>query len=231
MHDVSMHRFALVAILVTTAHAETLDARFVPAIRAAAQGYAKWGRVDERPNIAPGLCRAPMPGDYGSTGDVRLTRADDDSPHGKKLYYLYASARTAYLGLVAKDAPLPVGFAIVKQSWTPRSASKAEIDERERVAREHERTLQMSERYVQSGRSWVVADGHYLVADKQRDLFVMTKVGAGNGTDAGWVYGTVAPDGSVTSAGRVTRCMGCHEAASHERLFGLAKEPAPSAGY
>jgi hypothetical protein len=219
-----MHRFALVAVLVTTAHADTLEARFVPAIRAAAQGYAKWRRVDERPNIAPGLCRAPMPGDYGSTGDVRLTRADDVSPHGKKLYYLYASARGAYLGLADKAASLPVGFAIVKQSWTPRSASKAEIDQRERVTREEEQALQMSERHVQLGRSWIVADGHYLVPDKQRDLFVMTKVGAGNGTDAGWVYGTVAPDGTVTSAGRVARCMGCHEAAPHERLFGLASE-------
>ena len=226
-----MHRLALVALLVTTAHAETLDARFVPAIRAAAQGYAKWGRVDERPNIAPGLCRAPLPGDYGSTGDVRLTRADDDSPHGKKLYYLYASAKRAYLGLAAKDTPLPVGFAIVKQSWSPRSASKAEIDERERVARQQNEAPPMVGSYVRPGRGWVVADGHYLIPERPRDLFVMTKVATGKGTDAGWVYGTVAPDGSVTSAGRVARCMGCHEAAPHERLFGLAKEPAPVGGH
>jgi hypothetical protein len=219
MQHLSMHRFALVAVLVTTAHADTLEARFVPAIRAAAQGYAKWGRVDERPNIAPELCRAPMPADYGSTGDVRLTRADDDSPHGKKLYYLYASARAPYLGLAAKDAALPVGFAIVKQSWAPRSASKAEIDER---ARQQDRSAMSALQATRQGTSWVVADGHYLVPDKQRDLFVMTKVGAGNGTDAGWIYGTVAPDGMVTSAGRVARCMGCHEAAPHERLFGLA---------
>jgi hypothetical protein len=226
MHHISMRCFALVAVLVTTTHAETLDARFVPAIRVAAQRYTKWGRVDERPNIAPELCRAPMPRDYGSTGDIRLTQAGDDSPHGKKLYYLYASARDAYLGLAVKDAPLPVGFAIVKQSWAPRSALKAEIDDRERAMRD-QRGQETSRRNVRPGKSWVVADGHYLVPDKQRDLFVMTKVGPGDGTDAGWIYGTVAPDGSVTSAGRVARCMSCHEASPHERLFGLANEATP----
>ena len=54
----------------------------------------------------------------------------------------------------------------------------------------------------------------------------MTKVGAKDGADDGWVYGTVAVDGSVTSAGRVASCMGCHdESATHERLFGLAPPP------
>jgi hypothetical protein len=43
---------------------------------------------------------------------------------------------------------------------------------------------------------------------------------------AGWVYGTVAPDGTVTSAGRVASCMGCHTpSAKHERLFGLPPAP------
>ena len=41
------------------------------------------------------------------------------------------------------------------------------------------------------------------------------------GSDAGWVYGTVTPDGRVTSAGRVASCMGCHVDAPHERMFGL----------
>jgi hypothetical protein len=48
----------------------------------------------------------------------------------------------------------------------------------------------------------------------------MTKVAARAGTDAGCVYGTVAPDGTVTSAGRVASCMGCHvRDAKRERLF------------
>jgi len=44
------------------------------------------------------------------------------------------------------------------------------------------------------------------------------------GTDDGFVYGTVTPDNKrVTSAGRVARCMGCHDNAPHERLFGLKR--------
>ena len=47
------------------------------------------------------------------------------------------------------------------------------------------------------------------------------------GTDAGWIYGTLTPDGkTVTSAGRVQRCMDCHDVAPHDRLFGLQKTKA-----
>ena len=56
-----------------------------------------------------------------------------------------------------------------------------------------------------------------------KDLFVIAKVGPQDGTDESWIYGTVAVDGTVTSAGRVASCMGCHDHdAAHERLFGLA---------
>ena len=53
-------------------------------------------------------------------------------------------------------------------------------------------------------------------------------------TDAGWVYGTVTADlQTVTSAGKVASCMGCHKNAPHERLFGLAERqempPGPGA--
>jgi len=56
-------------------------------------------------------------------------------------------------------------------------------------------------------------------------LFVVMKLAPDTpGSDQGWVYGTVAPDGqTVTSAGRVQSCMECHSSASYERLFGLAK--------
>ncbi|HEV7559020.1 MAG TPA: cytochrome P460 family protein, partial [Kofleriaceae bacterium] len=58
----------------------------------------------------------------------------------------------------------------------------------------------------------------------KKDLFVMTKIGGDkSGSDDGWIYGTVTPDGVVTSAGRVETCMHCHDdQATHERLFGIA---------
>ena len=41
------------------------------------------------------------------------------------------------------------------------------------------------------------------------------------GTDEGWVYGTVSPDGkAVGAAGRVASCMKCHAEAKSDRLFG-----------
>jgi hypothetical protein len=53
-------------------------------------------------------------------------------------------------------------------------------------------------------------------------LFIMMKLDpATPDTDHGWVYGTVAADRvTVTSAGRVASCMGCHESAGFDRLFG-----------
>jgi hypothetical protein len=63
-------------------------------------------------------------------------------------------------------------------------------------------------------------------AAKPAGLFIMTKLKPdAPGTDEGWVYGTVAPDGkTVTSAGRVESCMNCHRDAKHDRLFGFPKE-------
>ena len=51
-------------------------------------------------------------------------------------------------------------------------------------------------------------------------LFVMARVDS-KASDAGWIYGTVNREGTVTSAGRVESCMGCHVDAPHGRLFGL----------
>src|SRR5712691_9049689 len=93
-------------------HAPVLDPDHVAAIRGAAAAYTKWGRVDARPNLAPTLCRAPLPQDFGEPSHVRMSGADD-APHGKKLYYLWASDKDGYLGAAA----LPTGFSIVKESF------------------------------------------------------------------------------------------------------------------
>jgi hypothetical protein len=192
------------------------DARHVDAIRAAAKGYATWGRVDERPNIAPGLCAAPRPQDYGAPARVRRSEADD-APHGKKLYFLYASEPRRYLD---KDAALPVGFSIVKESF-------AAVPTKDAPAPEVRDTLSTG---VPPPVTTVVDDdGTRLKLGARKDLFVMVKVGEDvQGSDGGWIYGTVAPDGTVTSAGRVATCMGCHdEAAAREKLFGLRPPPKP----
>jgi hypothetical protein len=177
-----------------------VDARFALAIRAAAKQYQKWGRVDERPNVAPLLCDMPRREHYGSKGQVRMSEAEE-SPHGKKLYYLWASDRAAYL-----KTEVATGFAIVKESFaampatTKRAANPPGFEEPLHDTIDHE--------------------GKRLTTGAAKGLYVMTKVG-GDGTDDGWIYGTITTDGVVTSAGRVATCMGCHEEAPHGRLFGL----------
>lgn len=190
-----MQRPAAIAILTLSTLASTLagaephevDARYTAAIQKAAAAYGKWGRVDERPRLAPTLCAAVAP-EQAAPSPPQLSQAEA-GPHAHKLYYLWASDRSGYRALGTEhEQTLPVGFSIVKQSFSVKRGANDQ-----------------------------------LVPDRPRDLFVMTKVAASaiDGSDDGWVYGTVAPDGSVTSAGRVGRCMGCHDDATHERLFGL----------
>src|SRR4051812_45873186 len=84
--------FASVALAAPAFAEPTVDARHVDAIKRAAGAYASWGKVDDRSRLAPTLC-APPP----SPARVRLSAASAESPHGKKLYYLWASDRAKYL--------------------------------------------------------------------------------------------------------------------------------------
>ena len=102
---------------------QPVDARFASAIRAAAKPYQQWGRVDERPNVAPMMCDMPRPEHYGSKGQVRMSEAEE-SPHGKKLYYLWASDRAAYIKTEVKT-----GFAIVKESFAAMPGTKKPLSE------------------------------------------------------------------------------------------------------
>jgi hypothetical protein len=210
-----MHRvLALTLLFATTAYAGP-DARHVDAIRTAATAYKKWRRVDETPNFAPVLCRSPLPKDWGTQSHIRMSAADD-APHGRKLYYLWASDKKLYLD---GKSTLPVGFTIVKESFDA-VPSKPSTEPSKQV------DLQQTMGDLPPIDSMVTSKGEHFRTGKPKDLFIMTKVGDLPGSDAGWIYGTVAPDGTVTSAGRVANCMGCHvESATHERLFGLTAAP------
>ena len=183
-----------------------LDARYVDAIRAAGAAYTKWGRVDELPRQAPTDCAAPSANPEGKASRVRVSEADAESAHGEKLYYLWASDRAAYLANTAAA----VGFAIVKEAFAAvpavNASNPAPSPDYGRVPLPIRTTS---------------IDGKQVAVGAPAGLFVMTKVAATEGTDAGWVYGTIAPDGTVTSAGRITSCIACHVDATHERLFGL----------
>jgi hypothetical protein len=164
---------------------------------------------------APALCRAPIPYQDFRPGEARPSASTDKGTHGQKLYFLFALRREAYLNVAAK--PQPDGQVIVKESWTAKEAT-----EEERTA-----FLRRDITSYAEGVPFARRDGKLYRTDKQGELFIMFKTADQPDTDQGWVYGTVTPDGkTVTSAGRVESCMRCHQAARHNRLFGLPGEPA-----
>ena len=181
------------------------EARFVATIREVAAPYQKWGRVDSAPNIAPMMCDMPGPEHpaWGSRGRVHLSEAAD-APHGTKLYYLWASDRAGYLA-VGKQ-PVATGFTIVKESFAAKPIAAPSKQEPSFDGPPLHAKLRVGETWMTTGEA--------------KGLYVMTKLGTAEGTDAGWIYGTITPGGTVTSAGRVASCIGCHEAAPHDRLFG-----------
>src|SRR5260221_10880553 len=72
--------------------------------------YKSSERVDEIPKAATTMRKAPV--DF-----PRVSASRDESTHGRKLYYLYAKDRLAYLH--APDLDQPDGQVIVKESWFP----------------------------------------------------------------------------------------------------------------
>ena len=195
---------------------------------AVARRYREWGRVDEQPHPAPTLCRLPVY-PQGFPSHARISRAEA-SEHAGKLYYLFAgrlvgeqalSERAHYIWLKPDPAQdqLPLGFTVVKESWTTRPGA--------RPSPLPEITSELGS--APAPIDWVEVDGQVLRTDALAGLFVMYKAGPADtpGTDQGWIYGTLDASGEqVTSIGRLEACMNCHEAADHERLFGL--QPTPS---
>jgi hypothetical protein len=179
------------------ASATERDERFVQVIEDAGKGYRQFVRVTGGPRQAPTDCfiRPPF---------VRKSEAEKE--HGQKLYLLYARQADG-LEYVTKGEPAKVGQTLVKESWTcvdgkPTGPTEA------------------------SGRHFgplVLQDGERTChAGEFHGLFVMHKFDAAtDGTDQGWIYGTIDRTGKVTAAGRVGSCMKCHQDAVEDRRFGL----------
>ena len=125
--------------------------------------------------------------------------------HGRKLYFVYAKDRAAYL---SRDGKTPAfdGQAVIKEAWTAEEVPATTTYD----------TTKSPVRYIKEG------DKLYY-AKELAGLFVMYRTDAKTaGTDGGWVYGTVAADAkTITSSGLVQSCMNCHKDATYERLFGI----------
>lgn len=196
----------------TAASAAEVDARFAPLIADAFREYRGWGRVDDELRWAPWLCRLPMP------GRARMSAADDGG-HARKLYSVFARLRDRY-PFVQGPEPVsqPVGQVLVKESYHPELVEKGAAPELPGASgpESPHGPEDHFDPYLRDG------DSVYR-ASRLAGAYVVLKVAPETpGTDEGWVYGTVTPEGEVTSAGRVASCMGCHESARHERVFGIA---------
>jgi hypothetical protein len=200
----------------TTAAPAPEEPAFHAVLKKIAAEYKSYGRVDDEARWGLADCRSPNP------GMAHVSASKDAKTHGQKLYSLFVKDWLAYVA-VEKPNAAPVGQTLVKQSWIPEElpASKGVPDLGEKTIR----TRASGKSMPHNDNFWpyAVKGGKVYRATKQADLFIMVKLDPKTpGTDDGWVYGTVSPDGKkVTSAGRVQSCMRCHQEAKHDRQFGL----------
>jgi hypothetical protein len=187
--------------------------------------YKTWGRVDDEMRWAPGLCRAPQP------GRAHVSASNDQQTHGQKLYSLFARHHQDYFYL-AKGKTAVVGQVLVKQSWVPEEITNPKEKPEKRL--DYAKVIHTPIANPDPRRPRFDHEGDHFYpyvwkgdkvfkATKQADLFIMMKLDPKTpGTDTGWVYATVTPDGKkVTSAGALASCMKCHREAKSDRLFGL----------
>lgn len=191
----------------TSAEPAENDPRWHAMVREIAQGYTQWGRVDDEMRWAPMLCRMPMP------ARARMSASGDEASHGRKLYTLYAKDPVAY-GAQPTAMPGPpqpglldISQVVVKEAFRPVE-----------VGGDGPRTMRDLQPAKHDGKTYEPGEplGLYV-------LFKPNKPVAE--TDDGWVYATVTADlKTVTSAGKVASCMGCHQSVPSGRLFGLAEK-------
>ena len=196
-----------------------------------ASEYKSYGRVDDETRWAPWLCRMPLP------SQVRFSQSEDEESHGKKLYYLFARDRRAYMDSSKSDEQ--TGQVVVKESWHP-IKSNQELT----TMRDDSETDPITDRsdnesnsvkessiagLVFGGSSYPFArKGQQLYrTGKKAGLYIMFKTDTNTAdTDQGWVYGTVTADGkTVTSSGAVKSCIACHKDAPNDGLFGIQRVP------
>lgn len=204
----------------------SIDPRFEADVLAAASNYQAMTRADGT-WWAPEDCRAPIHPSFVSKAT--------SGGHGRKMYTLFVKDFDAYKALTP-DAKVPSSVlgrpppapdlgktasftqVIVKEAWTP-------------IAIDAPR--EACDKGMSSYLAPIEMDGKKMRGCKLASLFVMFK-STKEGTDEGWVYGTIqyerhdeGPVGHtrfesrVTGAGKIVNCMGCHTKAPHGRLFGL----------
>jgi len=202
-----------------------------PELLEIARTYEGFGRVDPRQLLwAPRYCQPPD----SRPNTPALSASGDAETHGRKLYSLFVNMwpeDAEPLGSYTSKTASPVGQVIVKESWVPEVVTDPEA-KREPVVKKVKRTRTAADGSTEPYEvkdqflPYAEKDGKWYRAAERGPLFVMMKLDPSTpGTDRGWVYGVVSPDGKeVQAVGRITSCMNCHEKAPHDRLFGPPKE-------
>jgi hypothetical protein len=186
--------------------------------------YRSWGRVDDQMRWAPADCRVSEP------GKPKFSASTDADTHGQKLYSLFAKDRNAYF-LLGEKKSAAVGQIVVKESWLPEEAKDRQpgkIDLKDIVRTDPPADPKTSPLSHAGDHFYPFAakDGKVFKASKPAGLFVMMKFDpTTEGTENGWVYGTISADlKQVTASGKVESCMKCHERAKYDRLFWFAQK-------
>jgi len=195
-------------------------------LRTIAKEYSTYRRVSAELHWSPEMCRAPV------APTTLLTSAPDSSPHGQKLYFLYARNAGAYGTMSAhgreeresgREVPPfvnPVRQSVVKEAFTPVSAEDEIVRyvdlKKQFQANPPGPGTKELERYAHDSKGGLVRTGDLAA------LFVMLKLEPGTpDTDNGWVYATIAPDlKTITSMGAIESCMNCHKQTDRDRLYG-----------
>lgn len=149
------------------------------------------------------LRRAPWLCAMPPPSGPKLSKSKDAGTHGQKVYYVYAKDMASYIA----NEKAPDGQVLVKESFIPLMGDP-------------------------DAKPFMGVKDQYKAGEKH-GLFIMIRLAPGSAgykdTDDGWIYGTVTADGkTVTAAGKVQSCMGCHLQAPHGRLFGVPSASVPS---
>ena len=172
-------------------------------LRAVARTYLKSQLVNPEPWVAPTQCFMPATA-------ALLSEAKASSPHGGKLYYLFARDRKPLVHKAESKAQ-PVGQFLVKESWVADTVT----DDKPQSVYKHASGKSLS------GRAW--HEGKTLQVGDPLDLFIMLKQDPKTPhTDDGWVYAVVSRDGhTISHAGQIQSCIDCHQDAKHDRILGV----------
>ncbi len=186
-----------------------LEDHLVQGISDAAETYTDWDLVGPHVLWSPTLCSAPpLP-------TAHYSNATGDQAHAQKLYALYSNQAEAYLTMDDEDSSgVPIGTALVKEAFAPVECAAGEAPGEGGL---NPYDFDPNPGYV----PFTKRDGKTYRTGEALDRFIMLRMPDDTpGTMEGWAFGTVSPNGEVTSAGAVPNCIACHQNAAYDGLFG-----------